>query len=201
MFIGHTREILDVARSEFEGIFSRQSVVVHTAGKSLLNPGAVNISTIQLLRHNLSKLRSNVFDYVVIDEFHHAAAKSYRDVLARLHPPFLLGMTATPYRSDRQDIADICDHNILVDFDLRSGINMGILSPYHYFGCFDDIDYSKVAHNGIRYDIKDLERALIIPERDRAIISKWREHRSMIGKLWPKNSARGRSRSSAPSTF
>ena len=110
-----------------------------------------------------------------IHEFHHAVAKSYVDVLARLQPPFLLGMTATPYRSARQDIADLCDHNILVDFDLRSGINMGILSPYHYFGCFDDVDYSKVAHNGIRYDIKDLERALIISERDRAIIAKWRE--------------------------
>jgi superfamily II DNA or RNA helicase len=84
-------------------------------------------------------------------------------------------MTATPYRSDHQDIAELCNHNILVDFDLRSGINMGILSPYHYFGCFDDIDYTKVAHNGVRYDIKDLERALIIPERDRAVIAKWRE--------------------------
>jgi superfamily II DNA or RNA helicase len=175
LFIGHTQEILDVARSEFEGKFSRQCVVVHTAGKSLLSPGVVNISTIQLLRHNIAKLRPDVFDYVVIDEFHHAAARSYRDVLARLQPRFLLGMTATPYRSDRQDIAALCGHNILVDFDLRSGINMGILSPYHYFGCFDDIDYSKVAHNGIRYDIKDLERALIIPERDRAIIAKWRE--------------------------
>jgi superfamily II DNA or RNA helicase len=176
LFIGHTQEILDVARSEFEGIFSRQCVVVHTTGKSLLNLGVVNISTIQLLRHNIAKLRPEVFDYLVIDEFHHAAAKSYVDVLARLQPPFLLGMTATPYRGDRQDIAKLCDHNILVDFDLRSGIDMGILSPYHYFGCFDDIDYSKVAHNGIRYDIKDLERALIIPERDRAIIAKWREH-------------------------
>ena len=53
---------------------------------------------------------------------------------------------------------------------------MGILSPYHYFGCFDDVDYSKIAHNGVRYDIKDLERALIIPERDKAIIATWREH-------------------------
>ncbi|HEU5351728.1 MAG TPA: DEAD/DEAH box helicase family protein [Terracidiphilus sp.] len=176
LFIGHTQEILDVARSEFVGIFSRQRVVAHATGRSLLNPVAVNISTIQLLRHNIAKLRPNVFDYVIIDEFHHAAAKSYRDVLDRLKPAFLLGMTATPYRSDRQDIAELCDHNILVDFDLRSGINMGILSPYHYFGCFDDIDYSKVAHNGIRYDVKDLERALIIPERDRAIIAKWREH-------------------------
>lgn len=175
LFIGHTQEILDVARSEFEGIFSRQCVLVHNTGKSLLSPGVVNISTIQLLRNNIAKLRPEVFDYLVIDEFHHAAAKSYVDVLARLQPPFLLGMTATPYRGDRQDIAKLCDHNILVDFDLRSGIEMGILSPYHYFGCFDDIDYSKVAHNGVRYDIKDLERALIIPERDRAIIAKWRE--------------------------
>jgi superfamily II DNA or RNA helicase len=175
LFIGHIQEILDVARSEFEGIFSLQQVVPHATGKSLLNPGVVNLSTIQLLSRNTAKLKPGVFDYVVIDEFHHAAAKSYRDILARLQPSFLLGMTATPYRGDRQDIADICDHNILVDFDLRSGIDMGILSPYHYFGCFDDIDYSKVGHNGIRYDIKDLERALIIPERDRAIIAKWQE--------------------------
>ena len=175
LFVGHTQEILDVARSEFEGVFSPQHVVVHATGRSLLSPRVVNISTIQLLRHNIAKLRPGVFDYVVIDEFHHAAARSYLDILDRLQPSFLLGMTATPYRGDHQDIADLCDHNILVDFDLRSGIDMGILAPYHYFGCFDDVDYSKVAHNGIRYDVKDLERALIIPERDRAIISKWRE--------------------------
>ena len=47
--------------------------------------------------------------------------------------------------------------------------------PVYYFGCFDDIDYSNIRHNGVRYDIRDLERALIIPERDAAIISKWRE--------------------------
>ena len=58
---------------------------------------------------------------------------------------------------------------------MREGIELGILCPYHYFGCFDDIDYSNIRHNGVRYDIRDLERALIIPERDAAIISKWRE--------------------------
>jgi superfamily II DNA or RNA helicase len=166
---------IDVAHSEFEGVFAGHKVVLHHTGRSLLSPATVNISSIQLLRSNLAKLKAGVYDYVVIDEFHHAAAKSYRDVIQRLEAPFLLGLTATPYRGDRQDIAELCGHNILVDFDLRSGIDMGILSPYHYFGCFDDVDYSKVSHNGVRYDIKDLERALIIPERDRAIIAKWRE--------------------------
>lgn len=50
-----------------------------------------------------------------------------------------------------------------------------MLTPYHYHGCFDDIDYSNIRHNGASYNIRDLERALVIPERDRAIIQKWRE--------------------------
>ncbi len=59
--------------------------------------------------------------------------------------------------------------------ELREGIEFGVLCPYHYFGCFDDIDYSNIRHNENRYDITDLERALIIPERDAAIIAKWTE--------------------------
>jgi superfamily II DNA or RNA helicase len=62
-----------------------------------------------------------------------------------------------------------------VCYELRQGIEFGVLCPYHYFGCFDDIDYLSIQHNGQRYDITDLERHLIIPERDAAIISKWRE--------------------------
>ena len=52
---------------------------------------------------------------------------------------------------------------------------MGILSPYHYFGCFDNVDYSNIKMKGNNYDIRDLEKALIIPERDEAIILKWKE--------------------------
>jgi superfamily II DNA or RNA helicase len=63
-----------------------------------------------------------------------------------------------------------------VNYELRTGIDAGVLCPYHYFGCFDDVDYSRISHNGQRYDIRDLERALIIPDRDKAIIVKWKEH-------------------------
>lgn len=69
----------------------------------------------------------------------------------------------------------MCQGNVLSSFELRDGIDSGILSPYHYFGCFDDIDYSVIGHKGSQYSIRDLEKALIIPKRDHAILRKWQE--------------------------
>lgn len=174
LYIAHTHEILEVAKSEFEAVHHAEQVEIHKSGRTYSQVSRINLSTIQLLRSNLDKLKAGMFDYIVVDEFHHSAAVSYRKVLDRLQPKFLLGLTATPYRSDRQDLTQICDGNVLVEYELRSGIDLGILAPYHYFGCFDDIDYSKIAHSSGRYDIRDLERALIIPERDTAIIEMWR---------------------------
>ncbi len=165
LYVAHTDEILDVAQSEFEGVFSSDEVTRHNDGFSLNKPNKVNIVTIQLLWTNRDDIGFDKFDYLVVDEFHHAAAKSYRQLIERVKPSFLLGLTATPFRGDRQDILELCNENMLVNFELRSGIEKGILSPYHYFGCFDDIDYSSIRHNGFRYDIRDLEKALIIPER------------------------------------
>jgi len=176
LYVAHTQEILDVAQSELEAVFGAGNVTRHTTRSTLQQLNTVNITTIQLLRRNLKWIQSNTFDYLVVDEFHHAAAKSYRDLIEWAEISFLLGLTATPFRGDRQDIATLCNQNILVEFELRSGIDQGVLSPYHYFGCFDDVDYSKIQHNGERYDIRDLEKALIIPERDKAVIQKWREH-------------------------
>jgi superfamily II DNA or RNA helicase len=175
LYLAHTDEILDVAQSEFEAVFSATQVTRHSKASSLSNPNIVNIATIQLLHRNKGSLRLSEYDYIVVDEFHHAAARSYRNVLEASRPDFLLGLTATPFRGDRQNIYDLCGQNVLASFELRTGIDTGILSPYHYFGCFDDVDYTKIKHNGHSYDIHDLERALIIPKRNKAVIEKWRE--------------------------
>jgi superfamily II DNA or RNA helicase len=175
LYVAHTHEILDVAQSEFEGVFSNEHVWRVDRVTQLKSPKKVNVATIQFLQRNLKYISPQKFDYLVIDEFHHAAAKSYRQLIDHVEPFFLLGLTATPFRGDRQDILELCDQNVLVNFELRTGIDTGILSPYHYFGCFDDIDYSRIRHKGYGYDIRDLERALIIPERDVAIINKWCE--------------------------
>ena len=101
---------------------------------------------------------------------------TYRRLLEVVSPKFVLGLSATPFREDRQDVASLCDGNIIVQHELRSGIESGILCPYHYFGCFDDVDYTRLNFNGGRYSVRDLERVLIIPERDRGIVAKWKEH-------------------------
>lgn len=176
LYVAHTHEILDVAETEFASVFSQNDVCRMTKTKHLLCPQRINLATIQYLKNHLDLLGPNKFDYVVVDEFHHAAAKSYRQLIDTLGDTFLLGLTATPFRGDRQDIIELCHGNVLVNGELRTGIDSGILSPYHYFGVFDDINYSNISHNGFAYSIRDLEKALVIPERDQAIIQKWREH-------------------------
>lgn len=175
LYVAHRQEILDVAQDEFEHVFSGREVVRHTTGSSLLKPGRVNLATIQLLRENLDVVADLGIDYLIVDEFHHAAADSYRSLLHHTNPEFLLGLTATPFRSDQQDILQLCHDNVIVSLDLRRGIEAGVLSPYHYYGCFDDVDYSNIRHNGREYNVRDLERFLIIPERDQAIIEKREE--------------------------
>lgn len=175
LYIAHTHEILDVASSEFEAKFGASNVKRIGQSSSLNSLNRVNLVTITLLARHLSKLSTSQCDYLIIDEFHHAAASSYRRVLNWLKPVFLLGLTATPFRGDQQNILQLCNNTIIVSHALRFGIESGVLCPYHYFGCFDDVDYSQIQHNGISYDIRDLERALIVPERDQAIIKKWHE--------------------------
>jgi hypothetical protein len=140
LYLAHTSEILDVAQSEFESVFSVAETTRHTTPSSLIHKNRVNIATIQLVHKNKDRCNLAEFDYVVIDEFHHSAAPSYRKVLEKSAPKFLLGLTATPFRGDRQDIYELCGQNVVTQFELRAGIDAGFLSPYHYFGCFDDID-------------------------------------------------------------
>jgi superfamily II DNA or RNA helicase len=173
LYVAHTHEILDVAQSEFEAVFGCDNVTRHSERASFGTASRVNITTIQLVSLRMNELSLEAFDYVIIDEFHHAAAPTYRALIEAVDPDFLLGLTATPFRSDRQDIFELCGQNVVIQFGLRSGIEKGILCPYHYYGCFDNINYSMIRHNGVSYDARDLERSLIIPKRDEAIIKKW----------------------------
>jgi superfamily II DNA or RNA helicase len=175
LYVAHTHEILDVAESELAAVLGADAVKRCVEPRHLSDASSrARLATVQLLRRHLGEVRGEI-DYLVVDEFHHAAARTYRELMATLQPGYLLGLTATPFRGDRQDIAELVGHNVIVSFELRTGIETGILTPYHYYGCFDDVDYTRIRHNGSRYDIRDLERALTIPERDNAIIAQWRE--------------------------
>jgi superfamily II DNA or RNA helicase len=175
VYVAHSHEILESAEQEFQRQFSQEEVRRFDKPPTEAELRRINLLTIQTLVRNLQLFENRRVDYLIFDEFHHAAARSYRRALNSLSPTFLLGLTATPFRGDRQNVLELCQGNIIVAYDLRQGIEFGILCPYHYYGCFDDIDYSNITYRGNHYDIRDLERALIIPDRDRGIIAKWKE--------------------------
>lgn len=174
LYIAHTHEILDGAEREFAHIYGKDAIHRGWKYSDETVPPSAHFSTIQSISRGFEKGNIPDYDYVVVDEFHHAAAKSYRRLISQIKPDFLLGLTATPFRGDKQDVVELCNGNVIVNFELRTGIDSGILAPYHYHGCFDDVDYSQLKHFANGYTTNDLNKALIIPERDEAIIKKWR---------------------------
>ena len=101
------------------------------------------------------------FDYIVIDEFHHAVNEQYQRIVHYFKPQFLLGLTATPERMDGKNIYEICDYNVPYEISLKEAINKGVLVPFHYYGIYDETDYSSLHLVKGRYDEKELNETYI----------------------------------------
>lgn len=123
----------------------------------------------------LERYKREWFSYIVVDEVHHGQSPTYRDVLSYFRPNFMLGMTATPDRTDRKDIFELFDYSKIYEIPLHEVIDRGYLVPYTYYGLTDDIDYSKIRYQGLHYNVADLERLLIVPERNEAIVREYLE--------------------------
>jgi superfamily II DNA or RNA helicase len=175
LYVAHTHEILDGAQREFEHAYGAHAVYRGWKFSAEIPTPSIHLSTIQGISRSVQEVSSLNFDYLVVDEVHHAAAQTYQTLLKKMIPKFLLGLTATPFRSDQRDVINLCDGNVIVDFELRAGIDGGILVPYQYYGCFDKIDFASIPHQANGYSVRDLNRTLIIPERDAAIVNKWQE--------------------------
>jgi hypothetical protein len=133
---------------------------------------------------NLRIFKDSDFDYIIVDETHHTAAPTYKNIFSYFKPKFILGLTATPERMDRKDILHYYDNNVVFEMDQEEAIKKGYLVPFHYYGFKDDVDYSEIYFNGFRYDVEDLNKLLIIEKRDEAIIKKFKElapNRKTIG--------------------
>lgn len=96
------------------------------------------------------------FDYIVIDEFHHAVNDQYMRIVNYFKPQFLLGLTATPERMDGRNIYEICDYNVPYEISLTEAINKGMLVPFRYYGIYDETDYSGIHPVHGHYEEKDL---------------------------------------------
>jgi superfamily II DNA or RNA helicase/diadenosine tetraphosphate (Ap4A) HIT family hydrolase/HKD family nuclease len=177
LFVAHRDEILRQAMRSFRAIRPDASFGLYTGADK--QPDAdVLFASVQTLarREHRSRFARQHFDYIIIDEFHHAAAQTYRELLHHFDPAFMLGLTATPERSDGGDLLDLCDQNLVYRCDLGRGIREGHLSPFHYQGVPDLVDYSNIPWRSSRFDPTELDAALVTEARADNALEQWRRH-------------------------
>jgi superfamily II DNA or RNA helicase/SAM-dependent methyltransferase/SOS-response transcriptional repressor LexA len=176
LFVAHREEILGQAAATFVRILPRKRVGYYT-GRSRDADVDVLCASVQTLAksEHLERFAPQHFDYVVIDEFHHAAASTYRRLLTHFAPSFLLGLTATPDRTDQSDILSLCDDNLVYSCHLFAGIQAGLLAPFHYHGIQDEsVDYREVPWRNGRFDPELLTNKLATLARARHALRVWR---------------------------
>lgn len=136
LFVIHREQIAQAAMDTFKNVFGNTVTMGIFSGKSKELECDFIFSTIQTLSkdENLKLFDPKVFDYIVIDEVHHAGAKTYQKIIDYFKPKFLLGMTATPDRTDGFNIYEMFDYNIAYEIRLQKALEYNMLCPFHYFG-------------------------------------------------------------------
>lgn len=176
LFVAHREEILKQAAESFKnvrdsddyGFFNGDSKCTE---KSVIFASVATLGRVEYLNENY--FAQDYFTYVVIDEFHHAVNEQYQRIVDYFKPKFLLGLTATPERMDGKNIYEICDYNVPYEISLKEAINKGMLVPFHYYGIFDETDYSKLHIVRGRYDEKELNETYIGNVRRYELIYKY----------------------------
>ena len=142
LFVAHREEILRQSQETFQGVLKDQNfgeLFVGNHKPESLDNLFVSIQTMnsQALHE---KLPEDYYDFIIVDEFHHAAAPTYQTLLNHFKPNILLGLTATPERKDGKSILDYFDNRIAAEIRLPEAIDRKLLSPFQYFGVTDAID-------------------------------------------------------------
>lgn len=170
LFIVHREDILIKAKESFDRIIDKSlySTGYFTGNKK--DDADYLFSTIQTLQLHYKSFGKNDYDYIIVDEAHHASSPSYAKILSYFSPRFLLGLTATPERSDNGDIYSIFDNNIAVEIRLRQALEYELVAPFHYFGIteIDEITYENVDID----DVAAIAKLLMISRRVDYIIEK-----------------------------
>lgn len=164
LFVAHREEILNQAATTFHNIRNSDDYgffrgTDKCTDKSVIFASVATLGKSEYL--NDDYFARDYFDYIVIDEFHHAVNNPYRKIVDYFQPKFLLGLTATPERMDGRNIYEICDYNVPYELPLADAINKGMLVPFHYYGIYDDTDYSKLHVVKGRYDSAELNATYI----------------------------------------
>lgn len=174
LFLAHTHELVEQAYHTFTSLWGSVTVGRFTDG--IKEPGAfVVCGGIQSVALNLELFRETDFDYLIIDEAHHASADTYQKVLGYFKPKFTLGLTATPERADDRDILAIF-RNTAHRLDIQTAVEIGELVPVRCIRIHTNIDLTKVRFNSVQYNIRDLESRIYVPERNTLIVDTFMDY-------------------------
>ncbi|MFP8644047.1 DEAD/DEAH box helicase [Priestia aryabhattai] len=171
LFVVHREEILKKAKETFETLLVNESMTFGLlTGNSKDKEADYIFATIQTLTKYYSEFDRNQFDYIIYDEAHHATSPSYQRIMEYFTPVFMLGMTATPERSDSMNVFDLFDNNVGIEVRLHEALEDQLVVPFHYFG-ITDIEGVNLSDIDID-DIIEVTKRLKVNERVDFIIEK-----------------------------
>ena len=175
LFLAHTQELVNQATETFRKLWP--SVTVGRYMENIKQPNAhVVCGSVQSVALHLDKFKDDAFDYLIVDEAHHAAADKYQKVLSYFKPSFTLGLTATPERTDDNKVILDIFKNTAHKLDIQTAVEIGELVPVRCIRIHTNIDLTKVRFNSVQYNIRDLESKIYVPERNRLIVDTWLQY-------------------------
>lgn len=178
LFLAHRVEILRQAADTFRQLLGSEPRFGWFVGDQSTLDGDVVFGSVQklTLEQHLESIAPDAFDYLIVDEVHHASAPSYRRILNHLDPGFVLGLTATPDRADEADIRTFFDDFIAHRVDVGEGIARGVLCPFRYFGMRDVVDFAPIPWRSGRFQIEELTAQVATEERMQRVWEAMTEH-------------------------
>jgi len=170
LYLVHREVILKKAKESFERVIGKGKKMGFLTGSSKDYDADYLFSTIQTISqdHVLNKFPRDHFDYIVMDEAHHLGAATYQKIIDHFSSGFILGMTATPERTDNFDIFKQFDYNVAFEIRLKQAMEQKMVCPFHYYGISD------LMVNGEPLKEKESFGKLVSDERVRHIINKIR---------------------------
>ncbi|OLN23153.1 DNA helicase [Domibacillus antri] len=178
LFVAHRNEILEQAKRSFLHVHPERTAGILDGNSKEKEADMIFASVFTIgSKHHLHSFRPDEFDLIVIDEFHHAASRSYEKVRDYFVPKFFLGITATPDRMDNKDVYGICDGNVAYRIHFMEAIQKQWLAPFHYYGVYDDTDYSALTWLGSRYDEEELLAVQMRAEMAEKILAAWKKNK------------------------
>lgn len=160
LFVAHREEILKQSMYTFRAVLKDANFGEMFVGN--YKPESIDNLFISIQTFNsqafTEKTTLDFYDYIIVDEFHHAAAPTYQKLLSYYHPQILLGLTATPERMDGKSILPYFNNRIAAEIRLPEAIDRKLLCPFQYFGVTDTVDLDKLKWAAGGYDKGELSR-------------------------------------------